>query len=411
MKKIIIAYHAYANNDFIPLLTEQFELLIHSGLYKACDKLYIGVTSSDDKNLNKIKEWLSYFWNSPKKVEIIFNTENNETLNTLRFIKDYSINNPKDYILFFHSKGITHQNNIAVRDWRKYMEYFNIERWKYCVQKLNQGFDCCGVMWNSDTGYGWHPHFSGNFWWATTDYINTLNHEFLNDGRWRYDQEFWIGTNLSAKQYEFHNSHLNDKENFTIRYKNHYSDEYPKYKYKIPMTLTELFNRDGYIKYPTDKETIHSYLPIYDDLFLKYKNEPINILEVGIQFGYSVQLWHEYFINAKNIFGYDISDQIEIFPETRTKVIKDANTITLDEFKDTPLTIAIDDGSHSLHDQLEFIKRIYPQVIEGGMLVVEDIQDIDNQKKEFDKLGFPYTIIDLRNIKKRYDDVLLVFRK
>jgi hypothetical protein len=177
------------------------------------------------------------------------------------------------------------------------------------------------------------------------------------------------------------------------------------------MTLTELFNTEGYIKYPTDKETIHSYLPIYDDLFYKFQDQPINILEVGIQFGYSIQLWKEYFVNANKIFGYDIADQTKIFPEGAIKRIKDANTISLDEFKDTPLSIAIDDGSHSSSDQLNFIKNIYPQLIEGGLLIIEDVQDVDNQKKSFDLLNIPYTIIDLRNIKKRYDDVLLIFRK
>jgi hypothetical protein len=231
MKKIIVAYHAYAHGDFIPLLDEQFKLVVTSGLYDACDKLYIGVTAANTTVLEKAKEWFND--KEDEKVEIVFYPENNEILDTLRYVKDYSIENPGDYVLFFHSKGITRQEGKPVEDWRRYMEYFNITRWKYCVEKLEEGYDCCGVLWNPDTGYGWYPHFSGCFWWATTDYINTLDHSYLDENRWRFDQEFWIGTSPNVREFEFHNSHLNDKENFINKYENHYSKEYPRNNYEI----------------------------------------------------------------------------------------------------------------------------------------------------------------------------------
>lgn len=173
------------------------------------------------------------------------------------------------------------------------------------------------------------------------------------------------------------------------------------------MTLIELINTGAY---PTDKANIHSYIPIYDMLFEKFKDEPINILEVGIQYGASIALWNSYFVNA-TIFGYDIEDTSYVFPDRAVKIIEDINNISSDEFKNNPLTIAIDDGSHTLEDQLAFISRVFPQIVEGGLLIIEDVQDIDNQKQYFDALNIPYSIIDLRCIKDRFDDVLLVFKK
>ena len=53
----------------------------------------------------------------------------------------------------------------------------------------------------------------------------------------------------------------------------------------------------------TDKNTTHSYLPLYE---FKNKNETAqNILEIGIHYGGSIKLWSDNFISA-NIYGLDI---------------------------------------------------------------------------------------------------------
>lgn len=175
------------------------------------------------------------------------------------------------------------------------------------------------------------------------------------------------------------------------------------------MTLSELFNEKGYDYYPTDKNTTHSYLDTFEELFKEFKEDRINVLELGIWRGGSIRLWCDYFTNG-TVFGYDIVD-IDEFPHVGHKVIKNVCDISPTEFNEYPLTIAIDDGSHVLSDQLLFIQLIYPQLVEGGILVVEDIQNIESQKEVFDSLNISYTIIDLRSVKGRYDDVLLVFKK
>jgi hypothetical protein len=177
-------------------------------------------------------------------------------------------------------------------------------------------------------------------------------------------------------------------------------------------SLKDLYYSKGFDYYPTDKGIVHCYIDVYDELFLPYKDKNINILEVGVHEGGSIRLWNEYFTNAK-IFGYDVdrTARPNIFNKNVTYIIKNANHIEPDEFKHTPLTIAIDDGSHSLYDQLNFVKLIYNQVVSGGLLIVEDIQDLESQKSHFEALGYPFEIIDLRSVNKRYDDVLLVFKK
>jgi cephalosporin hydroxylase len=177
--------------------------------------------------------------------------------------------------------------------------------------------------------------------------------------------------------------------------------------------LKQLISK-GHDYYPTDKGSTHSYIDIYDQLMLPYKHQTINILEVGVEFGGSIKLWSDYFTDA-HIFGYDIVNKLKegIFDDCKNVsfVVKSIQNIHSDEFNDTPLTIAIDDASHTVQDQLLFIQVIYPQIVKGGMLIIEDVQDIDNQVKAFKSLGLPFEIIDLRNVKGRYDDVLLIFRK
>ena len=52
----------------------------------------------------------------------------------------------------------------------------------------------------------------------------------------------------------------------------------------------------------TDKNTVHSYLPLYQKLLLGKKETAKNVLEVGIYGGGSIKLWSDYFTNA-NVYG------------------------------------------------------------------------------------------------------------
>jgi len=300
------------------------------------------------------------------------------------------------------------------------MEYFSVERWKDCVKKLDEGFDTCGVMWNSDTVYGYYPHFSGAFWWAKCSYINTLDHSYL-DIDWKYGREMWIGTNLSAKVFEFHNSRMNDIDKFH-KGESHYSLRYDRKNYVHQYSLDRLNIEDG--KFLSDKGVIHNYLPYYDMVFEKFKNCEVNIFEIGYQYKGSLRLWEKYFLYA-NIRGIDITTErpfiedaralnlkTEIETGARVKTeIKDSNTLTPEYFKNFTPDIVIEDGSHNLQDQLFVINLIYPLLKKGGVLIIEDIQDFDNQKIEFEKTGYDFLTIDKRKETGRYDEVLLIFMK
>ena len=277
MKKIVIVYHAFLYGDhYMDLITEQLRSIIlakHTGeglegnLFHACSKLYVGVIDYPKKKPGNGVEWLSKFLSftgskqestkGKDKIELVVYNDNLHEARTMMWIRDYAKANPGDYILYFHTKGIT-KNTQPSTDWRKYMEYFVLENWKDCVQKLDEGYDCCGVMWNKDTPIGYHPHFSGTFWWANTNYINTLDHSYLFNEN-REDREFWIGTNPKAKVFEFHNSNYNTKERL-LAGQGHYDVPYPEDKYMYKSDIIDF--SQPYLLSSTDM-TLHVICTVF----------------------------------------------------------------------------------------------------------------------------------------------------
>ena len=58
----------------------------------------------------------------------------------------------------------------------------------------------------------------------------------------------------------------------------------------------------------TDKNTVHSYLPLYQTLLASKKETALNVLEVGIYRGGSIKLWGDFFTNAI-VYGLDVTDE------------------------------------------------------------------------------------------------------
>jgi len=186
------------------------------------------------------------------------------------------------------------------------------------------------------------------------------------------------------------------------------------------MTLKQLWEKGGTAIYPTDKEYTHHYLDTYDKLFALLQKKKINIFECGYGDGGSCKLWEDYFSKAQ-IRSIDIEKRDYVwsnggkdFPVHSNRVrldYIDFNNLPPSYFDDFPVDIAIEDGSHYVAEQILFINLMYPLLRKGGMVIIEDIYNIDEDKKYFDELKMPFEVVDLRNINSRSDNVLLIFRK
>jgi beta-1,4-mannosyl-glycoprotein beta-1,4-N-acetylglucosaminyltransferase len=156
-----------------------------------------------------------------QKIEIINNIdkENLFEISTLNKLHEFSCNNPNCDILYLHTKGISYNNDQHnINHWIELMLYFLVEQHKLCTEILNRGFDTIGCNYFRVYNPLIPPYYSGNFWWATTDYLKTLNP--LNEISFlKSDAEFWLCKN-NPTIYIMHNSDIN-----------HYYNEYPRDKY------------------------------------------------------------------------------------------------------------------------------------------------------------------------------------
>ncbi|MEY8689126.1 MAG: glycosyltransferase [Leptothrix sp. (in: b-proteobacteria)] len=139
--------------------------------------------------------------------------------------------------------------------------------------------------------------------------------------------------------------------------------------------LTELHLSHDH--YSSDKWSI--YLREYDRLFSEYRKNSVNLLEIGVQNGGSLEIWMKYFNNANSITGVDINaDCVKLnYTDQRIKLlIGDANTDLIEQrikkISDK-FDIVIDDGSHRSSDIIRSFCRYFPMLDDGGIYIAEDL--------------------------------------
>ena len=178
---------------------------------------------------------------------------------------------------------------------------------KECINRLVLGdtehtppSDLVGINWQEQTSMGYHPHYSGGFWWAKSNYVAGLSDEYLDHPN-RYWREFWIGTgdpvvsNLWESHFKIvqirqcHYTQPYDKKLYSNRYLNEQvmkkQTEWQEPDLELVKMLDNL-NVNGFeVPGGTDKNTIHNYTGIYADLLAQYRKKQGTLLEIGVQHG------------------------------------------------------------------------------------------------------------------------------
>jgi len=120
-----------------------------------------------------------------------------------------------------------------------------------------------------------------------------------------------------------------------------------------------------------------NYGDIYDKHFAPFRDQPINILEIGVLKGGSMTLWEKYFPKA-NIFGIDIDEECLQYQSDRTKIFigdqGDVSFLRNVKAKIPRIDILIDDGSHRAKDQKTTFDEMYYHVRKPGVYLIEDIE-------------------------------------
>lgn len=170
---------------------------------------------------------------------------------------------------------------------------------------------------------------------------------------------------------------------------------------------------------PTDKNTGHSYLPLYDSLLSDKRESAKAVLEIGVFSGGSILLWEEYFKNA-DIVGMDIilPGHLERDFEGKRITTIVGNAYTADavaQFGGRKFDLIVDDGPHSIQSMMFTIEHYSGLLADDGIMIIEDVQEIGWLERLHAVVPADLkeyaTSYDLRANKNRYDDVVFVIDK
>jgi hypothetical protein len=120
----------------------------------------------------------------------------------------------------------------------------------------------------------------------------------------------------------------------------------------------------------------HGFTEIYERFLFPRRNDPIRVLEIGIDQGGSLKMWADYFPKAL-IYGIDIEDRTSMETDrVKTFVADQSKRDQLGAFLAKypgPYDLILDDGGHSMEQQQVSLGFLFPQVAPGGLYVVEDV--------------------------------------
>jgi 23S rRNA U2552 (ribose-2'-O)-methylase RlmE/FtsJ len=119
------------------------------------------------------------------------------------------------------------------------------------------------------------------------------------------------------------------------------------------------------------------YFDIYDRHFSRFRNKEIVILEIGVSQGGSLQMWKNYFGGKAKIYGVDINPKCKDLEEENIKIFigsqSDRNFLQDIKKQVPPIDILIDDGGHTMIQQIRTYEELFGCVKENGVYLAEDL--------------------------------------
>jgi len=119
------------------------------------------------------------------------------------------------------------------------------------------------------------------------------------------------------------------------------------------------------------------YFPIYERHFANWKNKSMVMLEIGVQYGGSLQMWQRYFGPFARIVGIDINPACRahespgVFVRIGDQTDYNFLQSLINEFG-VP-DIIIDDGGHVMNQISRSFEFFYPKMHRNAVYLVEDL--------------------------------------
>ena len=119
-----------------------------------------------------------------------------------------------------------------------------------------------------------------------------------------------------------------------------------------------------------------NYFDIYDRYFSPFRGKEIVLVEIGIFQGGSLQMWKNYFGPKAKIYGIDINPNCKELEEENIQIFigsqSDRQFLRSLKEKIPPIDILIDDGGHTMKQQIVTFEELYGHVKECGIFLCED---------------------------------------
>ena len=156
----------------------------------------------------------------------------------------------------------------------------------------------------------------------------------------------------------------------------------------------------------TDKNSLHSYKTVYDRYIVGRKK----VLEIGIQRGGSILTWAA---TGADVWAIDINPPPAFLshPRIHLAVGNAYDQKAIEALAGQKFNMIVEDGSHKPEDILWAAKHYSQLLEEDGVMLIEDIPNdaVVSQLKMIP--GFFTVEFDLRSVKGRYDDRIVVLER
>jgi hypothetical protein len=127
---------------------------------------------------------------------------------------------------------------------------------------------------------------------------------------------------------------------------------------------------------------VEHYLDIYHQYFAKFVGTEVNVVEIGVFSGGSLEMWKSYFGPKSKIYGVDIREQCRAYAGDGVEIfIGDQGDRSFwKSFKEKvpQVDILIDDGGHLVEQQVATLEEMLPHLRPGGIYLCEDIVSVHN---------------------------------
>jgi hypothetical protein len=124
------------------------------------------------------------------------------------------------------------------------------------------------------------------------------------------------------------------------------------------------------------------YFDAYHHHFAKFIGKRVNIVEVGVYSGGSLDMWRDYFGANCTVYGIDVQEACKAYEQEGVRIFigDQADREFWRSFRSRvpDVDILIDDGGHTPEQQLVTLEEMLPHLRRGGLYVCEDVHGTNN---------------------------------